>query len=148
MKLQRRSVAVIAIAAALFCLVASSVLAWRVEHVLGGFRRDAAQQGLLGVEVRTLGPAPNPGFEGITSPAVFNSAAVFEGRIYLSGPAGLYAYAADGTLEHIYRTGIDLPAAPLGQMAVGMLTDAQQPELLIATQGAGIVAFDGHHFDR
>lgn len=39
---------------------------------------------------------------------------MFEGRIYLAGPAGLYVYAADGTLERLYRTGIDLPPAPLG----------------------------------
>jgi ligand-binding sensor domain-containing protein len=113
---------------------------------LGSSRREAAERELLGFEVRTLGAQPNPGFEGLLSPAIYKSAAVFEGQIYLAGPAGLYAYAADGTLEHVYRTGIDLPAAPLGEMAVGMLTDARQPELLIATQGAGIVAFDGHLF--
>jgi hypothetical protein len=31
---------------------------------------------------------------------------------------------------------MDLPAAPLGQMAVGMLTGSRQPELLIATLAA------------
>jgi hypothetical protein len=107
---------------------------------------DAAQRELLGFEARTLEAQPNPGFEGIWAPAVYKSAAVFEGRIYLAGPAGLYAYAADGTLERIYRTGIDLPAAPLGQMAVGMLVDAKRPELLIATLGEGILCFDGHLF--
>ena len=135
-----------AIVAALVCLTVCGIVVWRVEKALGSSRRDAAERELLGFEVRTLGAQPNPGFEGISSPAVYKSAAVFEGRIYLAGPAGLYAYAADGTLEHIYRTGIDLPAAPLGQMAVGLLTDARQAELLIATHGAGIVCFDGHLF--
>jgi hypothetical protein len=135
-----------AIVAALVCLTVCGIVIWRVEKALGSSRREAAARELLGFEVRTLGAQPNPGFEGLLSPAVYKSAAVFEGQIYLAGPAGLYAYAADGTLEHIYRTGIDLPAAPLGQMALGLLTDAHQPELLIATQGAGIVAFDGHLF--
>ena len=135
-----------AIVAALVCLAVSGFVIWRVERALEASRREAAQRELLSFEALTLSAQPNPGFEGISSPAVYKSAAVFEGRIYLAGPAGLYAYAADGTLEHVYRTGIDLPAAPLGQMAVGMLTDARQPELLIATQGAGIVAFDGHLF--
>jgi hypothetical protein len=117
-----------------------------VEKALGSSRREAAERELLAVEVRTLGAQANPGFEGLLSPAVYKSAAIFEGRIYLAGPAGLSVYAADGTLERIYRTGIELPAAPLGQMAVGMLTDARRPELLIATQGAGIVAFEGHLF--
>jgi hypothetical protein len=146
MKLNRRRVAALAIVAALVCLAVSAVVIWRVEGALSSSRREAAERELLSFEVRTLGAQPNPGFEGLLSPAVYKSAAVFEGRIYLAGPAGLSTYAADGMLEHIYRTGIDLPAAPLGQMAVGMLTDAQRPELLIATFGAGIVAFDGHLF--
>jgi hypothetical protein len=89
---------------------------------------------------------PNPGFEGITAPAVFKSVAAFQGRIYLVGPAGLFSYSIDGSLEHIYRTGMDLPSAALGQMAVGLLADSRQPELLIATSGAGVVAFDGYTF--
>src|ERR1035441_7865902 len=146
MKLNRRRVAAFAIVAALVCLAISGVVIWRVERALSSSRRDAAQGELLGFEVHTLGAQTNPGFEGLLSPAVYKSAAVFEGRIYLAGPAGLYVYTSDGELERIYRTGIDLPPAPLGQMAVGMLTDARQPELLISTQGAGIVAFDGHLF--
>jgi ligand-binding sensor domain-containing protein len=117
-----------------------------VERALGNSRGDLSQKDLFGFEVRTLGAQPNPGFEGITAPAVFNHAAVFQGRIYLSGPAGLFAYSIDGPLEHIYRTGIDLPAAPLGQMATGMLTDSRQPELLIAALGQGVIAFDGRIF--
>ncbi len=135
-----------AIVAAIVCVSVCTIVIWRVERVMDSSRREAAQGELLSFQAFTLGAQPNPGFEGLLSPAVYKSVAVFEGRIYLAGPAGLYAYAADGTLEHIYRTGIDLPAAPLGQMAVGMLTDAKRPELLISTLGAGIVCFDGHLF--
>jgi hypothetical protein len=117
-----------------------------VEHALSGLRRDVAHEGGFGVEVRTLAPQPNPGFEGFTAPAVFNSAAEFQGRLFLAGPAGLCAYSIDGRLDHIYRTGMELPAAPLSQLVVGMLTGSQQPELLIATAGAGVLAFDGHVF--
>jgi ligand-binding sensor domain-containing protein len=146
MKLQRRTAAVFAIAGGLLCLTIAGVVFWRVEGALGRSRRQAAERELLGVEVGTLGLQPNPGFEGITAPAVFNSVALFQGHFYLSGPAGLYVYALEGTLEHIYRTGMDLPAAPLGQMAVGTLTDSRQPELLIATLGEGVLTFDGNRF--
>src|ERR1035438_660327 len=146
MKLNRRRVAALAIVAAVVCLTVCGAVIWRVERALSSSRRDAAQGELLGFEAHTLGAQPNPGFEGIWAPAVYKSAAIFDGRIYLAGPAGLYVYASDGKLERIYRTGIDLPPAPLAQMAVGMLTDARQPELLIATLGEGIVAFDGHLF--
>ena len=143
---QRRTVVVISVATVVLCLAVVGVVIWRVENALVGSRRETATSELLGVEIRTVGAQPNPGFEGITSPAIFKSAAAFQGRIYLSGPAGLSVYATDGTLEHFYRVGIDLPTAPLGQMAVGTLADSRQPELLIATLGEGILAFDGSRF--
>jgi ligand-binding sensor domain-containing protein len=146
MKLQRRSVTIVGIAAASLCLVVSGLVIWRVERALDGANRDASQRDRFDVEERSLGAQPNPGFEGIWAPAVFKSAALFQGSIFLAGPAGLYAYAADGTLEHIYRAGIDLPAAPLGQMVVGMPNGARQPELLIATLGEGVLAFNGQSF--
>jgi hypothetical protein len=146
MKFQRRTVVFVAITVAVLCVAGAGLVAWRVEHALGGLRRDAANGGLLGVEVRALAPLPNPGFEGFTVPAVFSSAAEFQGRLFLAGPAGLYAYSADGRLDHIYRTGMELPAAPLSELVVGMLTGSQQPDLLIATSGAGVLAFDGRAF--
>jgi hypothetical protein len=146
MKLFRRPVTVVAIAAALLSLLVCGVVVWRVERTLGGSNRDAALRDRFNVEERTLGAQPNPGFEGIWAPAAFKSAILFQGRIFLAGPAGLYAYAADGTLERLYRAGIDLPAAPLGQMAVGMPNGSRQPELLIATLGEGVLAFDGRGF--
>jgi len=146
MKLKRRTVAVFAIAAAFLFLAVSAAVIWRVETALQVSRHDLAQSELIGVEVRAMGPVANPGFESVAAPAVFKSAATFRGLIYLSGPGGLYAYSADGTLDHLYRSGMDLPAAQLGEMAVGMLIDSRQPELLIAARGVGILAFDGHQF--
>lgn len=81
MKLNRRRLAAIAIVTALVCLAVSAVVIWRVESAMGAARRYAAQRELLGFEARTLEAQPNPGFEGIWSPAVYKSAAVFEGRI-------------------------------------------------------------------
>jgi len=146
MKPQRRRMAILAIAATGVCIAVCGVVVWRVERAVRSTERDVAQRELLGVEVRTLGTQPNPGFEGITAPAVYTSVAAYQGKIYLAGPAGLYAYSSDGSLNHIHRAGIDLPAAPLGQMTVGMLVGSRQPELLIATLGEGVLAFDGQTF--
>jgi len=146
MKLNRRSLAVLAIAAAVLCLAAVGLVIWRAQRALGGAEQALATRERLPVEVRAVSAQPNPGFEAMSAPAIFKGAAAFAGRLYLSGPAGLYAYSADGALDHIYRTGFDLPAAPLGAMRVGTLADARQPELLIATAGEGVLAFDGHQF--
>jgi ligand-binding sensor domain-containing protein len=145
-KLERRTLAVLAVAAAVLCLASVAIVVWRVERALGGSGRsvDAGQR--LPVAVRMLDAPANPGFESLSTPAVFKAGAAFNGRFYLSGPAGLFVYSPDGSLSHIYRAGLDLPAAPLGQMAVGTLTDGRQPELLIATRGEGVLAFDGQRF--
>jgi ligand-binding sensor domain-containing protein len=145
MKLRRRTIAGFSIAAFL-SLAVCGIVAWRVERALNLSRREAAQNGLLAVVEGPLGALPNPGFEGISAPAVFKSAAFYQGRLYLAGPAGLFVYTTGGALEHIYRVGIDLPAAMLGQMSVGLLTDSRQQELLIATAGEGVLAFDGARF--
>ncbi len=96
--------------------------------------------------MRRLSALPNPGFTGVSAPAVFTAAAWFQGSLYLSGPAGLFAWSPEGVLEHVYRPGQDFPAASLGAMAVGTMADAQRPELLIATGSECVLAFDGQSF--
>jgi ligand-binding sensor domain-containing protein len=144
-KLSRRTIAALSITAGLL-LLAGGLVAWRAERVLRGSERGIADGKLIAFTSGVVSPAPNPGFEGFAAPAVFRSGAAFRGRFYLSGPAGLYSYSTDGALERIYRVGIDLPPAPLGQTAVGTLADSRAPELLIATDGEGVLAFDGQRF--
>jgi hypothetical protein len=143
---KRRRVVTLAVAAGLLCLAVGAGVAWRVERALGGASRAAELAGRFAVEESAVGEQGNPGFEGIAAPAVYKSAAEFQGKMVLAGPAGLSVYAADGSLAKLYRVGIDLPAAALGQMAVGMPTGARQPELLIATRGEGVLLFDGQAF--
>jgi ligand-binding sensor domain-containing protein len=119
---------------------------WKAERALRGSEREVSAGKFSSVSVSALAAQPNPGFEAISTPAIFRSAASFDGKFYLSGPTGLFAYSAEGILDHVYRVGMDLPPAPLGRLAVGTLTDSHAPELLIATNGAGVLAFDGQRF--
>lgn len=121
-------------------------IAWRAERALRGSDRATTSARDLAVRVSPIQDLPNPGFETLSAPAVYRAAAIFEGNIYLSGPGGLYAYSVDGALQHMYRVGLDLPPAPLGAMATGTLADSRRPELLIATSGEGVLAFDGSRF--
>ncbi len=146
MKVQRRTAAVLAIAMVLLCLAVAGVAFWQAQRALNRSEQALGSAGDFAVVVHAVRPLPNPGFVSMPAPAVFRAGASFGGRLYLSGPAGLYAYSQDGTLDHIYRCGLELPAAPLGQMAVGTLADAHQPELLIATRSEGVLAFDGVNF--
>lgn len=146
MRLQRRVGVFFAFALAAFFFGFCAFVAWRAQRAVRSSERAFAAQASLSCDVRPLAPQPNPGFENLSAPAVFRGGAFFEGRFYLSGPAGLFAWTPDGRLAHIDHVGTDLPPAPLGPMAVGTLVDARHPELLIATRGAGVLAFDGASF--
>jgi ligand-binding sensor domain-containing protein len=111
----------------------------RVRHTLERTTANVAHEGEIAFEMRQLGGVENAGFQAVSSPAAFRDAAFFAGQLYISGPAGLFAYSADGTLRRSWRVGMDLPAAPLGAMAVGRLRGTSAPELMIATEGEGIV---------
>jgi ligand-binding sensor domain-containing protein len=141
----RRTLTLLAVLGGVICLGLAAVV-WRVERSLHQARSQQGWDADLGVEVRAVNPQPNPGFEPIGAPAVFKSAAVYEGKLYLSGPQGLSVYTLNGDLEKVYRVGMELPTAPLGRMAVGMVAGASRPELLMATAGAGVLAFDGAGF--
>lgn len=114
----------------------------RVRRTLDLSTASVRREGDVGFELRRAGNAENVGFQVVSSPATFRDAAFFNGQIYLSGSAGLFAYSADGTLRKSWRVGTDLPAAALGKMAVGRLRGASAPELVIATDGEGVLLLD------
>ena len=86
----------------------------------------------------------NSPFQVVSAPADFRAAAWFDGSLFVCGKSGLYRYSADGTLANSWLAGRDLPAAPL--TAVAVRRGMGSPELWMATDGAGVVAFDGHLF--
>jgi hypothetical protein len=108
--------------------------------------REVASQQNLRFTVRQLPDASTSPFEWITTPAVFSRAAEFQGHLFLCGPAGIYEYGATGKLLRRFRVGKRLPPSPLTRMAVGTLVDSDRPELLIATAGQGVLAFNGSRF--
>lgn len=100
--------------------------------------RDAAEVRF----VRTvLDAAPPAGWETVASPADFRDAAVWNGALYLASSNALFRYKADGELDRTWRTGFELPAAPLNALAA-------EEKLIVATEGEGVLLFDGTQFER
>jgi hypothetical protein len=142
----RRLVAAVAVALSGLGLFAAAFVAWKVHTTLHHLSAVVESEDTFTAQVRPVNLNAGSRFDWIAPPAVFTSGAVFDGHLYLAGPAGLFEYSNRGDLQHIYRVGQQLPTAPLGSIATGTLSDAHQPELLIATEGAGVLAFDGAHF--
>lgn len=146
MTLRRRLIAVVAIAAAILCLAAAGITAWQAHRAIRQASVAVNSEENFAVQVRTISLSGDSRFEWLSAPAVFSGGAVFDGHVYLCGPAGLFEYGSDGSLLRTFRTGRELPLAPLTAVATGTLSDARGPELLIATRGAGVLAWDGTHF--
>lgn len=121
---------------------------WKASRTLTDARARVAQEGLVAFRTISLDRPVAGAFESISSPAQFRDATMFQGRFYLCGPAGLFAYDANGSLVAQYRPGKEVPSAPLVTMAAGVGTSSNDPQLWIATAGEGLLAFDGRKFTQ
>lgn len=137
-----------AVAAGVIVVAALSLLIvrWNVQRTLRAAAGELAGRQNSPVAIRQLSPAAGSAVEWISAPAVFAHAARFHDRVYICGPAGLMEYDLTGLLLKHYAVGRDLPASPLLRMAVATLPDSREPELLISTAGAGVLAFNGNTF--
>ncbi|HWD00198.1 MAG TPA: hypothetical protein VG456_25740 [Candidatus Sulfopaludibacter sp.] len=83
-----------------------------------------------------------PEVETVGSAAQFIDAVVFQDGIYVSTPSELLAYDSGGEIRARWRSGLELPSARLGALAVAS-AGAGSPELWLATDRAGVLVFDG-----
>ena len=122
-------------------LIFVGIAIWSASRALHRASEELAAEENLKFTVSHLDHAIPSGVEWFNSPAVFNDAAFFEGRIYICGPLGLMVYSPEGKLITRYRTGLELPAAPLVSLSIGRAADASEPELYASTAGGGVLAF-------
>ncbi len=116
---------------------------WRAVHLaLSAGRQVAAWSGRVKVSIRTLRPSSSA-FEPVLTAADFRSAAQFGGDLYICSSSALFRYR-EGELRRVWHAGRELPAYPL--TSVSVRTGVGNPELWIATNGAGVVVYDGNTF--
>ncbi len=147
--MQRRSIVSVrrAVAAGFLLVFAlGGLVVWRALRALHSATEDVRAEHEIRFAVRPLAPSADAGFEPISSPAVFFQAARFQDQLYVAGPAGLNEYDPGGTLLHQYAVGRDLPGSPLVALAPAVLADSREPELVLATAGDGLLAFNGRAF--
>jgi ligand-binding sensor domain-containing protein len=121
-------------------------LIWRTSGALHAARDQVTAEATLRFSARPLHASIPTGLEAIGAPSVFRDAIVFQGSLFVAGPAGLAQYDTSGALIARYRPGMELPPAPLTALVAGLAGDSRAPELWIGTAGEGLLAFDGHSF--
>ncbi|MGZ4873187.1 MAG: ligand-binding sensor domain-containing protein [Candidatus Angelobacter sp.] len=129
----------------LLALSSAGLVFWRAQRALRVATLEVRAQQTLRFSVRNLSPVKSD-FEWINALEAFTGATVFKGEFYLSGASGLFRYDNRGTLLQHYRPGQELPSTPLLRMSTGVLKDAKEPEVLIATLSEGVLAFNGISF--
>ncbi len=141
-----RRLAIMLSLAALLASAAAGFVRWRVSRVESRAASESSRSGEYTFGFGVLEQVPPPGVEWLSTPAGFTDAAVFQGHLYLLGPNSLLELDSAGNPQRRFHTGMELPAVPLTALAVGFLPGDQGRELLIATGGEGLFAFDGHNF--
>lgn len=147
MKIPRRRVLVSS--AAILVAIATTFAAvalFRAHRALRQAREGLMEESNLKFVSRAYTPAIDTGFEAVSTPALFSRAAEFNGHFYFAGQTGLFEYDDRGHELHTFLVGRELPPSPLLQVQSATLADSRQPELVIATADAGILAFDGARF--
>ena len=122
--------------------------AWRAARVLRLSTDEVQAEREIRFETHPFTPPPGTGFEQVSAPAVFLQAARFQDHLYIAGPGGLLEYDLDGTPTRQFIPGQDLPPSPLVALAPALLTDSQEPELVVATAQDGLLAFNGRAFHQ
>ncbi len=129
-------------------LLAGLFVGWRANRALRLSKEGLRTEHEIRVEVRPFVSSANGSFEVVSSPHVFSQIARLGDRLYIAGPAGLAEYDLGGTLRRQFLVGRDLPSSPLVALATGMLGDATEPELIVATADQGILLFNRKSFQQ
>jgi ligand-binding sensor domain-containing protein len=127
-------------------LLAIGLVFWRASDA----RKEAAAEVLskseFAYQVIPVDRTAPTAVEPVAAIPGFRDVATYKDMIAVSARAGLFLYDRSGALQRCYRTGIELPPAEPGSLSVGTVAGAAEPELFIATRGAGLLAFNGARF--
>lgn len=119
---------------------------WQAQRELGASRTDYQRSAELPYQLRTVERGGVAGMDLIASRVPLHDAAVLEGRLYVLTSQRLMEIDSEGRVVSNYRCGIELPAAPLESMTTGVSAGSREPEIYIATAGAGVLLFNGKSF--
>ena len=127
--------------------LAATFIWWRTEQSLQTSRKLIRNENEIQFTLKPWIPPISSGFEPVSAAATFLDAASFSGKLYVASSNSLLEYAASPpTLNRSFRAGLELPSAPVTALAVGPALDGTGERLYIATNGEGILIFDGQSF--
>lgn len=127
-------------------LGSGALVYWRTKTVWRTERQTVESESVIKFASRQITPLVDSGFEWLSTPAQFREAAQFKGLLYVASANGLTEYDAQGHSLREFLVGRELPSSPLTRLITGVLPDSRTPELIIGTDGAGVLVFNGSSF--
>jgi ligand-binding sensor domain-containing protein len=134
---------IFALLAVAFCSVA---FIWqKAQRTLDESARQVTQSSAVPFVLSPVTPVSAPtGFRSFGVHGDFQAFALFDGDWMVCNRSALFRYGKEGQLLQTWRVGLELPAFPLKALAVRQ--GIPQPELWIATDGAGSLIWNGTTF--
>jgi ligand-binding sensor domain-containing protein len=144
--LNKRRVLFTSICALLVGIVVLAAFVWReTQRTLEESAKQVARASAISFALAPLTPAASAaGLQNFGIRGDFQAFALFEGDWMICNRSSLFRYDSQGQLRETWRVGKDLPAYPLTGLTVRR--GIPQPELWIATDGAGTLIWDGRAF--
>jgi ligand-binding sensor domain-containing protein len=125
----------------------AGITLWSVRRATSIATQRVSADSFTGFSIRNLDPATAP-VEVLASGDLAMDGASFDGKLYLAGNGGIAEYLADGSAGRRFRPGVELPPAAVTALAAGVLPDRSGRELLIGTNGEGLIVFDGSRLQQ
>ncbi len=123
----------------------AAVIRRNAQRTLEDSAREVRQASALPFTLTPILPtAAALGLQSFDIHGDFKAFALFEGDWLVCNRSTLFRYNQQGDLLQTWRVGLDLPAFPLTGLAVRR--GIPQPELWVATDGAGSLIWDGRTF--
>jgi ligand-binding sensor domain-containing protein len=122
---------------AVLCMAGSAV--WEASHAVRDANKTLAADSQIPFSRIQLDLVHPSAIESISAPSVFSDAAFFEGHLFLAAAEGIVEYDVEGKVLRRYRAGLELPAAPVTQLAVGLAAGQSGTALYVATAGEGLL---------
>jgi len=136
----RRSV-IAAVVVSVAIVAGGALLIARTERTLRTSRVEALEQDRVEFDLSDVHPTVSL-FSQLKVRDDYSSAVVFDGMTVLAGPDGLTVGTQGEPGARRLRSGVELPAAPITGLAVGVPRGGSRPELIAATRGEGVLLLD------
>ncbi len=137
----------LAASVACLCVLLAAGVWWRTIQAVKISQQQIGAENQIRFTLNPWNRTSSAGYEPVSAASAFLDAASYQGKLYVASSNALLEYSGEqGTVLKTFRCGLDLPPSPISALATGPALDGTGEWLYVATEGEGILIFDGQSF--